>query len=179
MNHLENFAAITTFLFDVDGVLTDSHVLVLEDGKLLRRMSVRDGYAIKRALQAGYRVGIITGGKSEGVRERLFNLGITDIYSGVEDKMESYEEFIDLYELQEEQILYMGDDMPDYPILRRVGLPTCPGDACPEVKSVSQYISPLAGGAGCVRDVIEKVLRIRGDWAVSPAERPSEEDFLE
>ncbi len=164
MNNLEQFANIRTFIFDVDGVMTNSDLLITEDGKLLRKMSVRDGYAIKQALKQRYRVAVITGGKSEGVRERLFNLGITDIYYGIDDKLDAFEEFVSIYEIDPEQILYMGDDLPDYQVMRRVGIPTCPQDACPEIKRLSKYISPYDGGNGCVRDVIEKVLRIRGDW---------------
>ncbi len=165
MNHLERFRAIHTFIFDVDGVLTDSSVLILEDGKLLRRMSIRDGYAIKRAVQEGYRVCAITGGKSDGVRSRLFNLGVSDIYLGAEDKLEAYGEILELYELDEDGILYMGDDVPDYPVMRKVGLPACPADAAPEVLKIAQYVSPYRGGEGCVRDVIEKVLRLQGKWS--------------
>lgn len=173
MNQLERFSEITTFIFDVDGVLTNSQVLVLEDGKLLRQMNIRDGYALKRAIEAGFRVAIITGGKSAGVVERLKNLGIQDIYAGIEDKLDAYEEFIHLYDLNEEHILYMGDDLPDYAVMRRVGLPTCPADACPEIIQISQYVSPIGGGQGAVRDVIEKVLQVKHVWL---PEAPTEEE---
>lgn len=143
MNQLDAFHDIRTFVFDVDGVLTNNHVLVLENGHLLRQMNIRDGYACKRAIDQGYRIAIITGGKSEGVVERLRALGIVDVYSGVTDKLEVYEELIALYELDEAAILYMGDDLPDYPVMRRVGLPTCPADACPEIRQLALYISPL------------------------------------
>lgn len=166
MNQLEKFNDVDTFIFDVDGVFTDSNVMVLESGKLLRRMNTRDGYAVKMALAAGYRIAIITGGKSEGVKIRLANLGIpaTDIYLGVSDKLEKYEEIIHTYDLEEENIMYMGDDLPDYPVMRRVGFPVCPADACPEIRQLAQYISPLDGGGGCVRDVIERTLKIAGKW---------------
>lgn len=164
MNMLERFADISTFFFDVDGVLTNNMILILEDGKLLRQMNVRDGLAIKMALQQGYRVCIITGGRSEGVVERLRGLGIQDIHSGISDKLEVYEELKTLYDLADEEILYMGDDLPDYTVMRRVGLPVCPADAAPEIAELAHYISPLVGGAGCVRDVIEKVMRIQGKW---------------
>ena len=118
MNQLEHFNNITTFIFDVDGVLTNSQVLVLEDGKLLRSMNVKDGYALKLAIQKGYRICIITGGKSEGVKIRLQDLGIKDIYLGQSDKMEAYEEYIYLYDLSPENILYMGDDLPDVPVMK-------------------------------------------------------------
>ena len=164
MNQLEQFKDVKTFIFDVDGVLTDSSVLVMEDGKLLRKMSIRDGYALKRAVKAGYHVCIITGGKSEGVKTRLQGLGIKDIYLGASDKLECFEEYISTYELDPTHILYMGDDVPDYPVMKRVGLPVCPHNAVPEIIEIAQYISPLKGGEGCARDVIEKVLRLNGNW---------------
>ena len=165
MNNFEIFGKIKTFIFDVDGVLTDSKVLVMQDGQLLRSMSIKDGYAIKRALEQGYRVVIISGGKSEGVRVRLQNLGVEEVYLGVSDKLEAYDQVVDQYDLDEGEILYMGDDIPDYIVMRRVGFPCCPSDAAQEVKQVAQYISPLKGGEGCARDVIEKVLKLQGDWA--------------
>lgn len=164
MNQLEKFGEVDTLLFDVDGVMTDSSLHVLENGQLLRKMHTRDGYALKAAVRAGLRVCIITGGKSEGVKIRLQNLGVTDIYLGVHDKLETYEEYIDIYELDEGKILYMGDDLPDLAVMRRVGFPVCPADAAPEIRKISQYISSEKGGHGCVRDVIERVLKLRGDW---------------
>lgn len=164
MNTLERFRPIHTFLFDVDGVMTNSELIILEDGSLIRKMNVRDGYALKRAIAQDYRIGIITGGTSSGVVERLRQLGIEDIYTGVVDKKEAYEDFLEKHQVREEDILYMGDDVPDYEVMRRVGFPTCPRNAAPEILEISQYISPLDGGQGCVRDVIEKVLRIHGKW---------------
>lgn len=170
MNQLEVFKSIKTFLFDVDGVLTNSEVLVMEDGKLLRKMNIRDGYAIKLAIQQGYRVCIITGGKSEGVKKRLQGLGVKDIYLGCSDKLEAFEEYVYNYELNAEEVLYMGDDLPDYPVMRRVGLACCPSNAAPEVLEIAQYISPLKGGEGCARDVIEKVLRLHEKWPTQEEE---------
>ncbi|MBK8492302.1 MAG: HAD-IIIA family hydrolase [Saprospirales bacterium] len=164
MNTLERFQPIHTFLFDVDGVLTNSELIILEDGSLIRKMNVRDGYALKRAVAQDYRIGIITGGSSTGVTSRLRQLGIEDIYTGVENKKEAYEDFLQKHQIDEETILYMGDDVPDYEVMRRVGLPTCPRNAAPEILEISQYVSPIEGGYGCVRDVIEKVLRIHGKW---------------
>ncbi|MCI5080246.1 MAG: HAD-IIIA family hydrolase [Saprospiraceae bacterium] len=164
MNQLEKFKDVKAFIFDVDGVLTDSSVLVLEDGKLLRKMSIRDGYAIKKAVSLGYHVCIITGGKSEGVKTRLQGLGVKDIYLGASDKNECFEEYVDIYDLDPEYIMYMGDDIPDLPVMRRVGLPVCPQNAAPEILQIAQYISPLNGGDGCARDVIEKVLKLNGQW---------------
>ncbi len=164
MNLLEQFRYVHTFIFDVDGVLTDSSLLILESGKLLRRMNTRDGFAMKQALRAGLRISIITGGNSAGVIDRLRALGIRDIYAGVEDKVEAYEELLHTYDLHESGICYMGDDLPDYEVMQRVGVPACPADAAPEIKAISSYISPWRGGEGCVRDVIEKVLKLRGQW---------------
>lgn len=164
MNHLEKFRDIRTFIFDVDGVLTNNEVLVTEDGQLLRTMNIRDGYAIKHAVSEGYRICIITGGRSEGVRKRLEGLGVQDIYVNKSEKLEAYEEYVHMYDLDEGEILYMGDDLPDYPVMRRVGLPTCPSDATHELFEIAQYVSPIAGGHGCVRDVIQKVLLLHGKW---------------
>ncbi len=164
MNNFEVFSHIECFIFDVDGVLTNSDVLVQQDGKLLRTMNIKDGYAIRHAVEKGYKVVIISGGKSEGVRIRLQNLGVEDVYIGVREKMDVFDQIVDQYDLDEGHILYMGDDIPDYQVMRRVGLPCCPSDAVQEVKQIAQYISPLAGGKGCARDVIEKVLKLQGDW---------------
>ncbi|MEL7020616.1 MAG: 3-deoxy-D-manno-octulosonate 8-phosphate phosphatase [Bacteroidota bacterium] len=164
MNQLERFKNVRTLIFDVDGVLTNSQLLLLSDGKLLRQMNTRDGYALKKAIKEGYRVCIITGGKSEGVVSRLRNLGIKDIYTGVDDKLEVYEEYVYAYDLNEEGILYMGDDLPDFDVMRRVGVPCCPSDATPELLNISQYVSPHKGGMGCVRDVVEKVMKIQERW---------------
>lgn len=171
MNQLEKFAEIDTLIFDVDGVFTDSSLLVLESGKLLRKMHTRDGYAVKAAIAAGYRVCIITGGKSEGVRTRFKNLGVTDIYLGSAYKLEAYEEYIQLYDIDEAKVLYMGDDMPDYEVMRRVGFPVCPADACPEIRQLAQYISPVKGGYGAVRDVVERTLKIAGKWKLTDGDK--------
>lgn len=165
MNTLERFRPIKAFIFDVDGVMTNSEIIVLEDGSLIRKMNIRDGYALQRAVRQGYQVAVITGGSSKGVAGRLRNLGIEDIYTGIQNKLEAYEDFLLKYDrLKEEQILYMGDDHPDYEVMRRVGLPTCPRNSAPEILQISQYISPIEGGGGCVRDVIEKTLRIHEKW---------------
>lgn len=164
MNHLEIFSSIHTFIFDVDGVLTNNEVLITEKGELLRKMNVRDGMAIKMAIEKGFKIAVITGGRSEGVIKRLEALGIKDIYSGISDKLEAFEAFVTQYELDPLGILYMGDDLPDYPVMRRVGLATCPKNAAPELFPITNYVSPYNGGEGCVRDVIEKVMRLQGNW---------------
>jgi 3-deoxy-D-manno-octulosonate 8-phosphate phosphatase (KDO 8-P phosphatase) len=163
-NVLSRFREIHTFIFDVDGVLTNGQVLVTEKGELLRSMSVRDGQAMRMAVEEGYRILILTKGKSEGVLLRLKDLGIQDIVYGIQNKLKAYEEFLEAYDLDEEGVLYMGDDLPDFEVMRRVGLPTCPVDAVPEIRAICHYISPLKGGDGCARDVIEKVMKLNGVW---------------
>lgn len=155
---------ITTFIFDVDGVLTDGSVFVTDAGEILRTMNIRDGYAMKAAVESGYNVCIISGGSNEGVRVRLRNLGITDIHLGTPDKVETFKEYIELYNIKPDQVLYMGDDIPDYHVMQLVGLPTCPQDASPEIKKISNYISHIKGGSGAARDVIEQVMRVQEKW---------------
>ena len=155
---------ITTFIFDVDGVLTDSSVFVTNEGEMLRTMNIRDGYAMKAAVESGYNVCIISGGSNEGVRVRLRNLGIKDIYLGTPDKVETFNEYMDLHQIKPDQVLYMGDDIPDYHVMKLVGLPSCPQDASPEIKAISGYISHKNGGKGAARDVIEQVMKTQGKW---------------
>ncbi len=163
-SYKEYLNQITAFVFDVDGVFTDGSLLITSEGHLLRKMSVKDGYAVKTAIQKGYRVCIITGGSDEGVRLRLKGLGVNDIYLGAHLKEKPLDEFLGRYAINAQNVLYMGDDMPDIPPMVKVGLPTCPQDAVQEVKAVSKYVSHKNGGHGCVRDVIEQVLKVRGDW---------------
>lgn len=155
---------INTFVLDVDGVLTDGTIHVSATGEMLRNMNIRDGYAMKAAIESGYTVCIISGGSNEGVRVRLRNLGITDIYLGVPDKVETFKEFTDIYNINPENVLYMGDDIPDYHVMQLVGLPTCPQNAVQEIKGLSKYISHVDGGKGAVRDVIEQVMKVQGKW---------------
>lgn len=155
---------ITTFIFDVDGVLTDSTVHVTQTGEMLRTMNIRDGFAMKAAVESGYNVCVISGGSSEGVRIRLRNLGITDIHLACRDKVETFKEYTDIYQINPDHVLYMGDDIPDYHVMKLTGLPTCPQDASPEIKSISAYISHKMGGRGAVRDVIEQVMKVQGKW---------------
>ncbi len=155
---------ITTFIFDVDGVLTDSSVHITPTGEMLRVMNIRDGFAMKAAVESGYHVCIISGGSNEGVRIRLKNLGIKDIHLACPDKVKNFKEYTELYNIKPEQVLYMGDDIPDYHVMKLVGLPTCPQDASPEIKGISNYISHKNGGRGAVRDVIEQVMKVQGKW---------------
>ncbi len=163
-NVLGEFRNIHTFIFDVDGVLTNGDLLITEKGELLRKMNVRDGYALKKTLTEKFKVIIITGGSSIGTIDRLKALGVTEIISGAQNKLKHYEKLLDDHNLNEEGILYMGDDIPDYEVMRRVGLPCCPNDAAPEILEISKYVSPFNGGSGCVRDVLEKVLKLKGLW---------------
>ncbi len=155
---------ISTFIFDVDGVLTDSSVFVTNEGEILRTMNIRDGYAMKAAVESGYNVCIISGGSNEGVRVRLRNLGITDIHLGTPNKVETFYKYTDVNNINPEHILYMGDDIPDYHVMKLVGLATCPQDASPEIKTISKYISHKNGGKGAARDVIEQVMKTQGKW---------------
>ena len=158
---------ITTFIFDIDGVLTDGSVLVTTTGELLRTMNIKDGYALKTAIDQKYNVCIISGGSNEGVKSRLEGLGIKDIYLGTHDKIKHLEEFLNKYNIKKENALYMGDDIPDLLVMKLVGLPCCPQDAVPEIKAISKYISHKKGGKGAARDVIEQVLKVQGKWLSS------------
>jgi 3-deoxy-D-manno-octulosonate 8-phosphate phosphatase (KDO 8-P phosphatase) len=164
MNILSLFKPISTFIFDVDGVLTDGTVQLLPNGEQSRKMSIKDGYALQLAVKKGYRIAIISGGRSESVVSRLQGLGIKDIYTGVTDKQEKLQDYVFENDLRWEEIIFMGDDIPDYRAMQLVGLPVCPADAAPEIKSISRYISPVTGGNGCVREVIEKVLKLNNHW---------------
>ena len=157
---------ITTLIFDIDGVLTDGSVFVTNAGEMLRTMNIRDGFALKAAVESGYNVCVISGGSNEGVRVRLRNLGITNIHLGCHDKVETYKEYIELYGILPEQVMYMGDDIPDFHVMKLVGLPTCPQDASPEIKAISKYISHKNGGKGAVREVIEQVMKVQGKWTM-------------
>ena len=163
-SYKEYLHQITTFIFDVDGVLTDGTLKITTDGQMHREMNVKDGYALKTALNEGYNVCIISGGTDEGVRHRLQGLGIKNVYLGAHQKVNQLTEYINEHGIQTENILYMGDDIPDYPVMKMVGLPACPQDAVKEIKEVSKYISHKNGGKGCVRDVIEQVLKVQGKW---------------
>src|SRR5258705_14007133 len=164
MNILELFTKVTTFIFDVDGVLTDGTVLVMEDGLQARRMNIKDGFALQMAEKNGYRVLVISGGNSPQVTHRLEKLGISNVHMTVLDKKKFLLDYMSENKLKADEVLYMGDDLPDLPAMSIVGLPCCPADAVSEVKEAVQYISPLNGGNACVRDVIEKVLKLNDNW---------------
>ena len=162
MNVLAEFKRVTTFIFDIDGVLTDSTMLLFENGLQARRMNIKDGLALQMALKNGFRVIAISGSHSEPVIHRLRKLGIEEVHMSIADKKDFAQNFISKNNLTWEEVLYMADDLPDLALM--VGLPCCPADAVPEVLELSKYISPVNGGFGCVRDVIEKVLRVQDKW---------------
>lgn len=164
MSFLQQFKNIKTFVFDVDGVLTDGTLLILNDGQMARQMSIKDGYALQLAVKKGYRVVIISGGTSDAVKERLQKLGVTDCFLKIDNKKETLVEYVAQNQLNWPEILFMGDDIPDYIPMQLTGLPCCPADAVAEIKQISHYISPMEGGKGCVRDVIEKVLKLNNHW---------------
>lgn len=161
---MAEFSEINTFIFDVDGVLTDGCVIAYETGEQSRRFYVKDGYAIEKALSAGYHIVVISGGLQESVRKRLNFLGIKDVFLGVKDKVSVFNEYTKTRSIDASKILYMGDDVPDYHMLKLVGLPTCPADASIDIKPICKYVSAHNGGQGAVRDVIEKVMRAQGKW---------------
>jgi 3-deoxy-D-manno-octulosonate 8-phosphate phosphatase (KDO 8-P phosphatase) len=161
---LHLFNHISAFVFDVDGVLTDGSLFLFPGGEMVRRMNIKDGYALQLAVKRGYKVVIISGGFSELVKERLAKLGITDVFMAVHDKKQVLLDYMYLHNLQKDQVLFMGDDIPDLEVMEVVGLPCCPADACLEVKAISKYISPNSGGTGCGRDVIEKAMKLQGKW---------------
>jgi 3-deoxy-D-manno-octulosonate 8-phosphate phosphatase (KDO 8-P phosphatase) len=165
MDILPQFSRITTFVFDMDGVLTDGTVWVMPDGEWVRRMHIRDGYVLQLAIKRGYKVWMITGSSSTPVAQRLQKLGLTEVHQQIKDKATLLKQLMQNHGVAPEQVLYMGDDMPDLTAMQLVGLSTCPKDAARDILEMADYISPWKGGQGCVRDVIEKVMRIQGNWS--------------
>jgi len=163
-NYKEKLQKITTFIFDYDGVMTDGALTLQHEGQPLRSANVKDGYVLQLAAKLGYRIVIISGGFSKSMVNRFGTLNIKDVFLGVPDKIAVYEEYIKKHGLSEDEIIYMGDDIPDYRVMKRVGVPVCPNDAVEEIKKISVYISDKGGGKGCVRDIIEQVLKVQGKW---------------
>jgi 3-deoxy-D-manno-octulosonate 8-phosphate phosphatase (KDO 8-P phosphatase) len=163
-NIKEDLGQVKAFVFDVDGVLSTCKAFLYPSGEMMRSMNIKDGYALQYAVKKGYIIGIISGGDSESVRTRFMKLGIQDIYLKSHDKKIDFADFLLKHQLKASDILYMGDDLPDYEVMQEAGFPACPSDAAEEIKSVSKYISHKEGGDGCVRDVIEQVLRLQGNW---------------
>jgi 3-deoxy-D-manno-octulosonate 8-phosphate phosphatase (KDO 8-P phosphatase) len=164
MSLLDRFKQIRCLAFDVDGVLTDGNLLIMASGEWARSMNIKDGYALQLAVKMGYRVLVISGGNALPVKERLEKLGVKDVFMQVENKEFVLNEYLRLHGIPLEGLLYMGDDIPDLGVMKMAGLPCCPADAAPEIKACSTYISPFPGGGGCVREVIEKVLKLNGHW---------------
>lgn len=163
-NYKAKLGKINTFIFDFDGVLSDGMVLLTEEGHYLRKTSVKDGYALQLAVKKGYRIVIISGARAEGMLKRLYGLSIKDVYLGVENKLKVYQEVKEKYGFEDENAIYMGDDIPDYEVLKTVGVSTCPADAAMEIKEIADYISDKRGGDGCARDIIEQVLKLQKKW---------------
>ncbi|MEO5570012.1 MAG: HAD-IIIA family hydrolase [Bacteroidia bacterium] len=155
---------IKCFVFDVDGVLTNSALVITPEGEFLRTMNIKDGYALQLAVRKGYKAAVISGGHSNGVQLRMNRLGIADVFMGVEDKVKVFKHFILKQQLNASEIIYMGDDMPDIKVMQLCGIAACPNDAIPDIKKISTYISPFNGGEGCVRDIIEQTMRLHGKW---------------
>ncbi len=163
-NYKSKLFKIKTFIFDVDGVLTDGKVLVTTEGEMYRALDTKDGYAMKYAMMKGFKFAIISGGTNEGIRNRFQALGVKDIYLGAHEKSAAYEELVNNHKLKSDEILYVGDDIPDIPLIKKVGVSCCPSDAVTDVKSVVDYVSHKKGGEGCVREIIEQVLRVQEKW---------------
>jgi 3-deoxy-D-manno-octulosonate 8-phosphate phosphatase (KDO 8-P phosphatase) len=155
---------VRAFAFDVDGVFSDGILLMDPNGELIRSMNIKDGFAMHLAVRKGYPIAIITGGNSEQVRKRFNMLGVHDVYLKSSSKLVDFMHFCNKYDLDPGEVLYMGDDLPDYPVMQKAGFPACPADAVPEIKQVARYVSGFRGGHGCVRDVLEQVLRVHGVW---------------
>lgn len=164
INYKEKLHPIKAFVFDFDGVMTDGSVWTFADGETVRCGNIKDGFAIQYAVKKGYTVAVISGATSKSIDNRMKMLGVTQVYTGCADKMKTFDQFLSTNNLTEEQVLCMGDDIPDYPILQRAGVSACPADAAVEIKESVDYISLFPGGRGCVRDVIEQVLRLHGQW---------------
>jgi 3-deoxy-D-manno-octulosonate 8-phosphate phosphatase (KDO 8-P phosphatase) len=164
MSYKELLNNITTFIFDYDGVLTDGSILTLADGDAYRITHVKDGYALQLARKKGYRVAIISGAYADNMLNRLKSLQITDVYLGIENKLKKFNEYLEENSLSPSEVLFMGDDIPDYEVMLHAGVPACPSDASEEIQRISKYISHSPGGKGCVRDVIEQVLKVQGKW---------------
>lgn len=164
-SYKELLNTINTFIFDVDGVLTENSIAITAQGELLRSLNTKDSFAIQKAISEDYTICFISSGSLKGLDVQLKAIGVTNIYSKTPNKAEALDEFLDIYDLNPEHTLYMGDDVPDKYPMQMVALPCCPQDAVPEIKETSKYVSHQYGGKGCVRDVIEQVLKVQGCWS--------------
>lgn len=167
MNH-KNYKTllknVSAFVFDVDGVMTNGQIMITTEGEMYREMNTRDGFAIKCALERDYKIAIISGGTNEGVRKRLETLGVDKVYLGIHKKDIAFDDFLKTYNIDPEEVLCMGDDVPDLSVLKKVGVATCPQDAVSDVKKIVDYVSHKKGGDGCVREIIEQVMRVQNKW---------------
>ena len=163
-NYKEMLRHINTFIFDYDGVLTDGMVIMTSQGEGHRISSVKDGYAIQLAVKNGYNVAVISGAVSKSLEHRMKALNVHDLFMGIENKIECFHQYLADKNLKPEQVLYMGDDIPDYEVMLESGVSTCPADAAEEIKKIAKYISHSNGGKGCARDVIEQVMKVQGKW---------------
>jgi len=168
-NYKALLTKVNTFIFDYDGVMTDGKLMLQHDSQPLRTANVKDGYVLQLAVKLGYRVVIISGGISKSVENRFESLKVKDVFLGISNKLEVFDKFMEDNNLKPEQIVYMGDDIPDYRVMKKVGVPVCPADAVEEIKNISVYISDKEGGHGCVRDIIEQVLKVQGKWMTDEA----------
>lgn len=164
MSILEKFSRIKLLAFDLDGVLTDGKLLIMPDGEWIRQMDIKDGYALQHAVKSGLHIAVITGSSSSAVGKRLYKLGIQDYFENTSSKSTVLTSLSQKLNLQPEEVLFMGDDIPDLDAYKVSGLKVCPADAVQEVLAAADYISPIKGGHGCVRDVIEKVMKTRDLW---------------
>ena len=164
INYKEKLASVKAFVFDFDGVMTNGDVWVYGDGETVRCGNIKDGFAIQYAVKKGYTIALISGATSKSIDNRMKMLGVEQVFTGCGDKIKTYDQFLAANGLTDDQVLAMGDDIPDYPLLKRAGVACCPADAAVEIKEIADYISLFPGGKGCVRDVIEQVLRLHGTW---------------
>jgi 3-deoxy-D-manno-octulosonate 8-phosphate phosphatase (KDO 8-P phosphatase) len=167
LNFKQKLNKVNTFIFDVDGVLTDGKVFVMESGEVVRNVNSKDGYALHLAIRKNYTIVIISGGNNKAIQNMLTKTGVQHIFINQHDKLQCYKDFIYSNNLTDEQMLYMGDDLPDYEVMKRVGVACCPNNSAPEIKAICSYISPQNGGEGCVRDIIEQVMRVHGTWEIA------------
>ena len=158
---------IKAVVFDVDGVLSAGTILMDGKGDPVRTINIKDGYAIQLAVKHGLQLAIMTGGHNENVRSRYEYLGVEDVYINFSMKIKTWEEFLKKYDLKEEEIIYVGDDIPDYEVMQHAGCPCCPQDACAEIKQIACYISDCKGGYGVARDILEQVLKAQGNWVMN------------
>jgi len=161
---MEKLKQLRHFIFDIDGVLTPGSVLVTEEGQMLRTVNIKDGYALQHAIKQGFEIAIISGGKSEGMRKRFEGLGLKHIFLGQSNKVEAFETLKKTWNVTDDEIAYCGDDMPDFPLLQKVGLSTCPADAAQDIKDICELILPVDGGKGCARFILETAMKLQDCW---------------